>query len=95
MRRQRRTLPRMDLDRMVAEVCDLIDREGGDWEAVEAAFDERWPDENELAMALTLAFFEVYREPGGPAMIRGMRDRRRRLVPVQPARPRWPWRATG
>ena len=91
---RRATLPRMDLDRMVADVCDLIDREGGGgWVAVEAAFDERWPDENELAMALTLAFFEVYREPGGPAMIRGMRDRRRRLVP--PVQRRGWLRSTG
>lgn len=95
MRSRRATLPSMDLQRMVADVCDLIDAQGGGgWDAVVAGFDERWPDEDELAMALTLAYFEVYREPGGPAMIRQMRDSRRPLVPAASGR-RWGWRATG
>jgi hypothetical protein len=37
----------------------------------------------------------VYAEPGGPALLRGMRDRLRRLVPVDPAPRRWPFRAVG
>lgn len=90
MRGRRRTLRGMDLeqlDRILAFVCDTIDRTGGDWDATEAAILERYTGEEELATAenAAVAYLILYAEPGGPAMVRGMRDRRRGLVPALPA----------
>lgn len=94
----RATLPRMDLDRLLARVCDVIDAQGGDWDATEAVLRQELSGA-ELTMALdtyAATLLWVYEEPGGPAFIRGMRDRRRRLVPAQPVGRRgWRWKATG
>lgn len=97
MLRRRATLPPMDLERILADVCDIIDAQGGIWPAVEAAIDERWADNDEAldqALAYTVGLLPVYRERGGPAMIRQMRDGRRRLTATPPTRG-WAWRATG
>lgn len=100
MLRRRRTLTRMDLeqlDRILAFVCDVIDRTAGNWDATEAALRRQY-DGEALEHALTYAtgYLIVYAEPGGPAFVRGMRDRRRRLVPAAPAgapgRGLWPRR---
>jgi len=42
-------------------------------------------------MPLTYAtgYLIAYAEPGGPEFIRGMRDRRRRLIPAEPGRRGW------
>jgi len=89
MRRRRATLASMDLaelDRILADVCHAIDAHAGDWDATEATLRRAFTGE-ELEHALTYAVtcLIVYAEPGGPAFIRGMRDRRRRLVPALPA----------
>jgi hypothetical protein len=87
MRRRRATLSPMDLQRLLADVLDVIDAQAGDWDAVEAVLRDRY-DGEELAMALdtyAASFLWAYEEPGGPAFLRGMRDRRRRLVPAHPA----------
>lgn len=91
------TLPGMDLDRILAFVCDTIDAQGGDWDATEAVIRREYADEElEHAYAYATTLLIVYEEPGGPAFVRGMRDRRRRLVPVTPGGRRgWHWRATG
>jgi len=86
----RRSYPgRMDLrerDRILARVCDIIDQQAGDWDATEAAIlAEFTGEELENAYTYATAYLIVYAEPGGPAFVRGMRDRRRRLVPAQPA----------
>lgn len=91
MFRRRATLNRMDLeqlDRILAFVCDTIDRTGGDWDATEAAIRREYRTDEELEQALdayATTLLIVYAEPGGPAFVRGMRDRRRRLVPALPA----------
>lgn len=89
MRRRRATLPRMDraeLDRILAFVCDAIDRHAGDWDATEAALLAEYAGEElEHAYAYAATLLHVYADPGGPEWIRGMRDRRRRLVPALPA----------
>lgn len=89
MRNHRATLPHMGLehlDRILAFVCDVIDREAGDWDATEAALRRQFTDEDlDQAFAYGMTLLIVYAEPGGPAFVRGMRDRRRRLVPAQPA----------
>jgi hypothetical protein len=74
------------LDRILARVCDIIDTQAGDWGAVEDALAAEFTDE-ELENAVTYAVtcLIVYAEPGGPEFLRGMRDRRRRLVPALPA----------
>ena len=91
MRLRRRTLDFMDLtleqlDRILADVCHAIDAHAGDWDATEATLRRAFTGE-ELEHALTYAVtcLIVYAEPGGPAFVRGMRDRRRRLVPALPA----------
>lgn len=89
MRQRRATLPGMDLerqDRIIAFVCDAIDRHAGDWDATEADLLRAYTgDELEYARAYGIAYLIAYAEPSGPAFVRGMRDRRRRLVPAQPA----------
>jgi hypothetical protein len=90
MRRRRATLPGMDLaelDRILARVCDIIDQTAGDWDATRAALEREFPGEEEFenALAYAIGYLIAYAEPGGPAFIRGMRDRRRRLIPAQPA----------
>ena len=90
MFRRRRTLDPMDLDqldRILAHVCDVIDEQAGGWDATEAALRREFTGEEELEMAAdyALTLLIVYAEPGGPAFLRGMRDRRRRLVPALPA----------
>jgi hypothetical protein len=103
MRWRRRTLVPMDLallDRILAFVCDVIDANAGDWDATERALRREFtdPDELDQAFAYAMAYLIAYAEPGGPEFIRQMRDRRRRLVPAQPAgapgrwgrRVRWP-----
>jgi hypothetical protein len=97
MPRHRRTLDPMDLDRIRAGVCDIILEQGGDWDATEAVIRRQYSGE-ELSMALdtyAATLLWVYAEPGGPALLRGMRDRLRRLVPVEPRGRRWPFRAVG
>jgi hypothetical protein len=84
------------LDRILAGVCDVVDTQGGDWDATEAVLRDRFTgNELEMALGYAMTLLIVYAEPGGPAMVRGMRDRRRRLVPVDPAPRRWPFRAVG
>ena len=75
------------LDRILARVCDVIDTEAGDWDATKAALEREFTGDEELNMAAdySLTLLIVYAEPGGPAFVRGMRDRRRRLVPALPA----------
>ena len=91
MRLHRRTLDPMDLDldqldRILARVCDVIDTEAGDWGATKAALEREYSGEDlDMAADYSLTLLIVYAEPGGPAFLRGMRDRRRRLVPAQPA----------
>jgi hypothetical protein len=100
MPRHRATLDPMDpgqIDRILAGVCDNILEQGGDWDATEAVVRRQFTGE-ELSMALdtyAATLLWVYAEPGGPALLRGMRDRLRRLVPVEPAGRRWPWRVAG
>ena len=91
MRLHRRTLDPMDLDldqldRILARVCDVIDEQAGGWDATEAALRREFTGEElEQAADYALTLLIVYAEPGGPEFLRGMRDRRRRLVPAQPA----------
>jgi hypothetical protein len=100
MPRSRATLDPMDpgqLDRILAGVCDIILEQGGDWDATEAVIRRQFTGE-ELSMALdtyAATLLWVYAEPGGPALLRGMRDRLRRLVPAEPAGRRWQFRAVG
>lgn len=71
---------------MFAFVCDVIDRTAGSWDATEVALRDRYAGEDlDQAMAYGMTLLIAYAEPGGPAFVRGMRDRRRRLVPAQPA----------
>lgn len=103
MFRRRATLPGMDrasIDRILAFVCDVIDRHAGDWDAIEAALLTEYAGDEEAlehAYAYAATLPHVYGDPGGPAFIRGMRDRRRRLVPAAPAgapgRGLWPRRS--
>jgi len=91
MFRRRATLASMDLDldqldRILARVCDIIDQQAGDWGATEAALVREFTGEElENAVAYATTCLIVYAEPGGPEFLRGMRDRRRRLVPALPA----------
>lgn len=100
MLRRRRTLPSMEhaYERLLAHVCDVVLEQDGDWEAVRAVLAAEYVGEQlEDALTLAVAPMVIYTEddPGmGPKAVRGMRDRRRRLVPTLPARP-WGWRATG
>jgi len=80
------------LDRILARVCDVIDAQGGDWAGTEAALRDDYRGEDlEHALAYAMTLLVVYAEPGedGPGIVRRMRDRRRRLVPPQPAGRRW------
>jgi hypothetical protein len=89
MRRRRATLRPMDLDqldRILARVCDIIDQQAGDWDATEATLRREFTgDELDNALTYATTCLIVYAEPDGPEFIRGMRDRRRRLVPALPA----------
>jgi hypothetical protein len=70
----------------LARVCDVIDQQVGDWDATEAAIRREYDgDELDNAYVYATAYLIVYAEPGGPEFLRGMRDRRRRLVPALPA----------
>jgi hypothetical protein len=100
MSNRRATLDPMDpgqIDRILAGVCDIILEQGGDWDATEAVVRRQFTGE-ELSMALdtyAATLLWVYAEPGGPALLRGMRDRLRRLVPVEPTHRRGWLRSTG
>jgi hypothetical protein len=77
----------MDRDRLIALVCDVALEQGGDWDAVGRVLAERL-DGDDLEQAEWIAAWVLgnYEEPGlGPAVVRQMRDRRRRLVPALPA----------
>src|SRR4029453_4031999 len=85
------------LDRILAFVCDVVDAQTGAWAATEALLRRGFVGED-LDHALTYAtgYLIAYAEPGGPEFIRGMRDRRRRLIPAEPGRRGWArGRATG
>jgi hypothetical protein len=78
----------MDRDRLIALVCDVALAEGGDWDAVGRVLREQLDDDEDYEQSEWLAAWVLgnYEEPGlGPDVVRMMRDRRRRLVPVQPA----------
>jgi hypothetical protein len=97
---RRRTLTPMELaqlDRILVRVLDVILQQGGDWDATEAVLRQEYDGEAlDQALAYAIGYLIAYAEPGGPAFLRAMRDRRRRLVPVQPAQRRgWRWKATG
>jgi len=89
MFRRRATLPHMDLAdeaRMLAFICDVIDQTAGDWDATEDALLREYSGEDlDQARVYGMTLLIVYAEPGGPEFVRGMRDRRRRLVPALPA----------
>jgi hypothetical protein len=107
MRRHPRTLVPMDedLERLLADVADVVLEQGGDWDATFAALRRRLEgtdllvEDNDLAKGQLLAIMLLneYEEPGmGPKAVRARRDRRRRLVPITPGQRRgWGWRATG
>jgi hypothetical protein len=107
MLRGRRTLGGMDedLERLLAYVADVVLEQGGDWDATFAMLRQSLhgselviPDGDDLmkAQILAVGLLNEYEEPGlGPQVVRDRRDRRRRLVPVQPTQRRWRWRATG
>jgi hypothetical protein len=99
MRRRPSTLDPMTHDpteRLLAFLCDVVLEQGGDWEGTEAVLRERFAgDDLEIAYGFATVLLIEYAEPGGPAFLRGMRDRRRRLVPADPPRHRWGWKATG
>lgn len=97
MTHRRAILTDMNRDRIFAYVCDVVDAQGGDAEAVEAVLRREFDDEDELeyAAACSVTLLRLYAHPGGSAIIRGMRDQARRLVPAEPRGPRWGWRATG
>lgn len=94
MTRGRRTLPSMDVDLILHDVLDAIVDQGGDWNGIEARLRANWSGENlDDAAAYADSFSIVYREPGGPAFIVGMRDRVAARLEPEPARPRKrPWR---
>jgi len=77
----------MDRDRLIALVCDVALDQGGDWDAVGRVLTERLDgDDLEQAEWISAWVLGNYEEPGlGPPVVRAMRDRRRRLVPAQPA----------
>lgn len=91
------TLDPMDLtqlDRILVRVLEVIDDQGGDWDATEAILYREFEGESlENALAYALSYLIVYAEPDGPAFLRGMRERR--LVPVEPRRGWGRWRAAG
>lgn len=93
MARGRRTLPSMDQDLILLDVLDAIVDQGGQWDGIETRIRANWSGENlDDAASYADAFSIVYREPGGPAFVVGMRDRlaaRLKPEPVQPRRRRW------
>lgn len=94
MRLRRRTLGSMDLQRILADVLDVIVEHDGDDDAIEAILRGRYSGD-ELAMALdtyAAALVWVYQEPGGPAFLRGMRDRWRAAEPEPAPSRRRRWR---
>jgi hypothetical protein len=84
---RRRTLASMNRDRLIARICDIVLEQGGDWDATGRVLGNEFTgDDLEQAEQLALWVLANYEEPGlGPDVVRMMRDRRRRLVPVQPA----------
>lgn len=84
MRNRPGTLDPMDLaqlDRILVRVLEVIDDQGGGWDATEAILYREFEGESlDNALAYALSYLIVYAEPGGPAFLRGMRDRR--LIPV-------------
>lgn len=99
MTRHSRTLDPMELDRdqldrILVRVLEVIDDQGGDWDATEAILYREFEGESlENALAYALSYLIVYAEPDGPAFLRGMRERR--PVPVVPQRGWGLWRSTG
>ena len=91
MRGRRVTVARMEPDLLV-DVLDVIDAQGGDWEAVDAVLRDRYSDDIDvLAEALdtyAAVLLLVYEEPGGPGFLRAMADHHRRPVPAAAGR-RW------
>jgi hypothetical protein len=83
-------------ERLLGFLCDVVLEQGGDWDATEAVLRDQFTGTDlEIAYGFATVLLIAYAEPGGPAFLRGMRDRRRRLVPADPARHRWGWKATG
>jgi hypothetical protein len=100
MRNHRATLDPMGqhdpTERMLGFLCDVVLEQGGDWTAVEVILRRELDgDDLQLALGYSIVLLIQYTEPGGIEFLRGMRDRRRRLVPVDPAPRRWPFRAVG
>jgi hypothetical protein len=107
MGNRRRTLVPMDedLERLLADVADVVLEQGGDWDATFAVLRQRLrgsdlviPDGDDLmkGQVLAIMLLNEYEEPGlGAKVVRARRDRRRRLVPAAPMRRGWGWRATG
>jgi len=94
MRPRQATLGGMDRDRLMAWVADVVLDKGGDWEAtfavLRAELDGTEPilEDDDLTQGMLFAgmLLDEYAEPGlGPDVVRARRDRRRRLVPAQPA----------
>lgn len=105
----RRTLPSMDedLERLLAEVADIVIDQGGDGDAVYAILRQRFPgaglvlpDGDQLARAQVLAVMllnEYVERDMGPRAVQGRLERRRELLTPQSAQRRgWGrWRAAG
>lgn len=105
---RRRTLVPMDeaLERLLAEVADVVLDQGGDWDATFAVLRQRYPGEDLIvpdgpsgdlirAQVLAIMLLNEYEEPGlGPKVIQTRRDRRRRLVEATKFR-NWRLRSTG
>jgi len=82
----------MDRDRLIAYICDVALEQGGQVAETMAVLRNQLTGEDlEDAELLAVWVIGNYQEPGlGPEVVRGMRDRRRRLVPAQPmASGRW------
>lgn len=86
MFRRRRTLTIMEQDRLIAYICDVALEQSGQATETMAVLRNQLDDEDlEKAELLAVWVIGNYQEPGlGPEVVRGMRDRRRRLVPAQP-----------
>jgi hypothetical protein len=84
-------------ERLLGFLCDVVLEQGGDWEGTEQVLRDQFTGTDlEIAYGFATVLLIEYAEPGGPAFLRGMRDRRRRLVPAAPSGSRWrPFRATG
>lgn len=109
MPQRRRTLPGMDeeLERLLAEVADIVIDQGGDEDAVYAILRQRYPGDGLLvpdgdtlsrAQILAVMLLNEYAERDmGPRAVQGRLERRRELLVPQPAQRRgWGrWRAAG